>query len=290
MRAFIVAALLMLAAASPALASRHPADQVRSSFVDEAAIPAYPETATPRHHHAACRFERRHRAERVARPGKRAARRAAVPDAPKAAPAPPRDVEAAEAAKLGDLLGIPGGYADGIATPLPIVVRGRPYHFEGELAIGDRTYAFGTGGFGRGSIPWGDHIVTPADVGRWGARHGALGLDGGEMDDPQYPRRPREGIELHAAFGSLASAGCVAIRNFTDAKKAILAMIDQSGRVFLHIWPGIATVTPQRHMDRPVIVLNEGEPTDIAERHERHPRRYAEHRHRRWAHHHYASR
>ena len=48
----------------------------------------------------------------------------------------------------------------------------------GKLEIMDKIYNFGTGGHGRGSIPFGDYPVTPNEVGHWGERHDAIGING----------------------------------------------------------------------------------------------------------------
>jgi hypothetical protein len=64
----------------------------------------------------------------------------------------------------------------GLSTPLQLPER--PYHMTGKLEIMDKIYNFGTGGHGRGSIPFGDYPITPNEVGHWGERHDAIGING----------------------------------------------------------------------------------------------------------------
>ena len=84
----------------------------------------------------------------------------------------------------------------------------------GKLEIMDKIYNFGTGGHGRGSIPFGDYPVTPNEVGHWGERHDAIGINGNFIPDPKYPGHPRKGIEFHQ--GLYVSSGCIVIREWDD--------------------------------------------------------------------------
>ncbi len=174
-----------------------------------------------------------------------------------------------------------GIFADGMAQPYPAIIRRRPYRIVGTIKIAGLEFDFGSGGHGRGSIPYGDYPVTtdPKELGGWGRRHGALGLahnDG--IYDPQIGDT-REGIEIHAAR-HLASAGCIAIKEFDKAKHAILHMISETGAAFLHIWPGIASITPTRAEAAPVIYLAQR----IADEEHRSDN-YNRHKHKRLAHH-----
>lgn len=189
---------------------------------------------------------------------------------------------------IGREIGEPDGFEDGIAAPPPIIVRRRPYQIAGAITVGSKHYDFVSGGKGW-SIPYGDHEITPADVGRWGARHGAIGLDGDEMPDKQIGRH-REGIEIHAADYD-ATEGCVGIRSgFKDLKSRIFAMIDTAGAAFLHVWPGQVTITPQKDPDAPIVTLMDSVKEDdmphLRHHAERaHHRRIAHHGHRHYAEH-----
>ena len=266
MRGLILGITLSLAIATPALASRHPADQVQSSFIDIAAKPAYPAAAAVplkgRYH----RVERRHRetrkveAERKSRPERRAAtrtrprRRSAEEPARVVAPAPKRPTgEAAQAARLGAILGIPDGFEDGVATALPVLAHA-PARLLGILEVGALRVRFGSGGAGY-SLDYGDYPITPDDVGSWGARHGALGIahDSGCTIYDERLRRDRCGVELHAATnGELKTEGCVAVEQFGKVKSAVLAMISEFGHAFLRIDPTGARIEPDAE---PVLMM-----------------------------------
>lgn len=250
MRALAIALLAAAALSTPASASRHPA-QAPLAFIDVAAAPAYPQAAperraSVRRRHPAPRREARRarptpRAERRAQPSREAAGTPAIVQAIAA----PAAAAARSAAVLGEMLGVPEGWEDGLSTPAPIVVAGRrPQRIEGEIAIGTLNFRFVSGGAGW-SIPYGDWPITPGDVGSWGARHGAIGVN---HDDCVYDRqlgRCREGVEIHADYDG-RTAGCVGVERFAEAKRAILAMVDKFGRAFLHVWPGHVSVTPER--------------------------------------------
>ena len=248
MRGLIIAAALLAAVATPALASRHPAaDQVRSSFVDEAAVAPYPEAASPpavRRRHVEHRLERHlwrvKRAERGSRLERRA--RTGAPfrvrpaaESARTVPEPKRlTTEAAEAARLGAILGIPEGFEDGIATAVPVLTHA-PARILGFLEVGDLRVRFGSGGAGY-SLDYGDYRITPDDVGSWGSRHGALGIahDSGCTIYDERLRRDRCGVEIHAdTNGELRTEGCVAVKEFGKVKAAVLAMISEFGHAFL---------------------------------------------------------
>ena len=168
----------------------------------------------------------------------------------------------------------------------------RPYHIKGVIAVGDKHFEFVSGGAGW-SIPYGDHRITPEDVGSWGARHGAMGLN---HDDPIYDpqlHRNREGIELHPAHGD-RTEGCVGIRDGWSAfKKAVLAMIDNAGSAFLHIGPEGAAITPAKASPLPVTTQVADNSDDTPPQHEqraegRHKHHHVEEAHRHLHHHRYA--
>jgi hypothetical protein len=52
---------------------------------------------------------------------------------------------------------------------------GRPHHIRGTLTAGGQTFQYGSGGAGRGSIPWGTYAITQPHRGRRGACRLAAG-------------------------------------------------------------------------------------------------------------------
>lgn len=137
----------------------------------------------------------------------------------------------------------PGSAPSGHAAPDQ---QGRPYYFHGNLQMEGRSYPFGTGGRGRGSIPYGDYPITPGTVGPWGAAHGAIGLNNNSMWDPAL-RSTRQGIEIHSGSSDAdITSGCIAIagRNWPQFKAHVLDMIHRYGSVTLHVGPDGARVTP----------------------------------------------
>lgn len=127
-----------------------------------------------------------------------------------------------------------------VIPPLGKVIR--PYRMVGELEINGRKFEFVSGGRGA-SIPLGAHKITPGAVGPWGRRHGALGIAGGEIWDPQL-KRYRDGIEFHKAY-SRATGGCIGLKNWAEAKRAILAMVREFGNVFLNVGPRAVNISPE---------------------------------------------
>jgi hypothetical protein len=130
----------------------------------------------------------------------------------------------------------------------------RPFHFGGTVKLGGETYHYGTGGRGRGSIPFGTFPINIGDVGPIGQRIGAVasvGGPGGEIQDPKFPNRPRQGIEIHAASGSeldrLYSEGCFAVsRSEWPAFKANLLRQAAVSPLELTIGrDGLARIDPQ---------------------------------------------
>lgn len=121
----------------------------------------------------------------------------------------------------------------------------RPMKLAGELLLDGKAFRFVSGGEGRWSIPYGDHEVTPDEVGSWGRRHGAIGLAGGEIWDPQL-HRTREGIEIHPST-LYSTHGCVGIdrRQWPEFKRRLEAMLAM-GHAWLHVTPAGVTITPTK--------------------------------------------
>ena len=81
----------------------------------------------------------------------------------------------------------------------------------GQIAVAGEKFRLGSGGAGRGSIPYGDYPVTPNTIGPWRRAHGALGINNNAIYDPKLGAT-RGGIEFHAGMSDkLISQGCVAI-------------------------------------------------------------------------------
>jgi hypothetical protein len=114
----------------------------------------------------------------------------------------------------------------------------------GTLDVGGRRVRFGSGGAGW-SLPYGDWPLT-RDVGRWGARHGAIAINhDATVWDPRL-HRYREGVEIHAdPNGRLVTEGCLAVErdDWAFVRGAVLAMMD-GGRAFLHVDADGARISP----------------------------------------------
>ena len=298
-RASSILAILMIS--GPAWASRHPVERA-PTFVDVAAQPAYPiEIIAPlrkgwRWHHSRhssvhalrrSRSRRMHTARHVDRkPPRRAEEAHKRPAVRVRAALVPNAIPTENALSLaaGALVGLAQGFEDGIATAMPdLAIAHAPRRLVGILQIGAIRVRFGSGGAGY-SLDYGDYLITPDDVGSWGARHGAIGIahDTGCTIHDARLGRDRCGIEMHAATnGELITEGCVAIarRQWQAVKKAVLAMIEQSGRAFLRIDPSGARIEPDAD---PVIVLASAE--KVEEHHTE------QHHHRHWRRRHLASR
>lgn len=272
----------LLCHCSPALASHHPAEAV-PAFVDEAAIPTYPiETVAPlrkgwRHSHDssvhALRRPRSRRPLKARHVDKKPPRRAEelAHSAKAAVPVPPEPVEDALTATAGALLGL----VDGLEAR---IIASRPYRMDGVVEVAGRRFDYVSGGAGW-SIPYGDWPIDNS-AGRWGARHGALGLNDDSMPD-RYLGRDRGGIEIHADYSG-RTEGCFGVKQWQAFKRAVLAMVRDFGAAYLHVRPEGATVSPLKKAD-PFVMLARAK--DAPTRH-----RYAESRHRRWRHRHVASR
>lgn len=121
----------------------------------------------------------------------------------------------------------------------------RPGQIHGSVTIDGHTYGYGSGGRGRGSIPYGDYPVNigKGDIGPVGQRIGSVatvGGPGGEIMDPKYPGRPREGIQIHPGSSEtlerLYTQGCFAVlRSQWPAFKADLLEKAKQGPLMLHV-------------------------------------------------------
>jgi len=126
-----------------------------------------------------------------------------------------------------------------------------PGYYGGEVTVGGQTFHFGTGGLGRGSMPFGtfaiDFSAASGDVGR---RIGAVaGLSdvgsGNVMQDPKYPGAPREGILIHtgseASLDKLYTEGCFRVqRSEWPAFKAKLLEASKNapgGKLWITVQP-----------------------------------------------------
>ena len=256
MKTAIMVALGAALFVTPALASRQ-ATQT-PGIVDAAAVAPYPmaQFAGAVRLRAGHRYrvkEARHESGRRQERGGAPARTSPADDQPRPAPSLPAGQERAQAGRLGALLGFPDGWEEGMSAPKPIIVGRRPARLEGSLTVAGLTFSFVSGG-GGWSIPWGDYEISPNSEGSWGSRHDALdltGVDRGDIVDHQLGRH-RYGIEMHAGSNTL---GCVALDNWTKAKRLIVGMISQSGSAFLHVWPGMASVTPTRSTGRMIVAI-----------------------------------
>jgi hypothetical protein len=119
----------------------------------------------------------------------------------------------------GDPAAAPGGVSPGGGGSAPNQ-SDRPGYIGGTVKIGGKTFHWGSGGGGRGSIPYGDFPVNvgKGDIGPIGQRIGSaatIGGLGGEIDDPKYPGRPRLGVQIHPSSGAmldrLYTQGCFGV-------------------------------------------------------------------------------
>ena len=187
--------------------------------------------------------------------------------------------------RIGALLGLPDGFADGMAepryNPQDEHYPRRPRKLGGVLVIGGLTYRFVSGGAGW-SIPYGHFPLQRDSKGEWGKRHDAMDIgDHGEMDDPQAGHR--DGMEMHAARSN-RTGGCVGIlERFDQLREKVTAMIEQFGAAWLHITPTGVSITPWQIA---VVVAGEVHEEDSeAGDHQRDHRHIYRHRRVRYAHH-----
>jgi hypothetical protein len=183
----------------------------------------------------------------------------------------------------------------------------RPAHITGKIVMAGRAYTFGSGGAGRGSIPYGDFPVTPKDVGSWGRAHGAIGIAHNSIPDPKYRSR-REGIEMHAVGPALRTEGCVGVLRDQWAifKRELFGMLQAFGGAWLHIGPEGAAITADREAPPTTVLvaLRSDEEREAVRhvrsalrtrhaavhRHHWHRRYASSHRHHYWRHKRYATR
>ena len=124
---------------------------------------------------------------------------------------------------------------------------GRPHYMGGVGHMeGYGPFHWGSGGVGKGSIPYGDYPITPNTVGPWGASHGAIGLNHNEIQDPL--RGTRSGIEIHKNASEnldrLYTEGCFSVppSEWPSFKRHLLGEIEK-GPMYLHVHPGGASIT-----------------------------------------------
>jgi hypothetical protein len=113
----------------------------------------------------------------------------------------------------------------------------RPSYFRGKLNFAGDQYNFGTGGAGRGSIPYGDYPITPNAIGPWGRAHGAIGINDNVIPDAKIGDT-RRGIELHAGTNpDLITQGCVAIAGdqWQQFRQKVMQHINDGEKLTLHI-------------------------------------------------------
>ncbi len=290
----LVVGITLAIVATPAFASRHPSYTTNGvTYFDPAAVPAYaPDRPAVRHRRA---FIHHHKEKsRLTKinhsstqpPAHRPVLRYATPH--RTAP----QVETSVLTVLSAITGVFEGFADGMSMPRPQVIARRPRLLTGTLTISGKRFAYASGGHGW-SIPYGDFPITPEDVGRWGHRHGAIGINGDTIPDKQLGR-DREGIEIHASH-HMASAGCVVVEEFDQLKHSIFAMIESVGHAWLHVGPSGAAITPNKESPLPPVIylaqhITEEEEQHSTRKHKRFVhhnlphRRYYAHRH----HQHYA--
>jgi hypothetical protein len=128
---------------------------------------------------------------------------------------------------------------------------GRPFYMGGVGNMeGYGKFHWGSGGAGKGSIPYGDWPITPGEVGPWGKAHGAVGLNHNWMPDPKMG--PRSGIEIHASSSEdlehMRTLGCFAVpqKEWPAFKKHLLGEIARNGPMYLHVGPKGATLDHNR--------------------------------------------
>jgi N-acetylmuramoyl-L-alanine amidase-like protein len=156
----------------------------------------------------------------------------------------------------------PGPAPGGGSTPITPEGKGaladqanRPYYYGGTVTIGGKEFHYGTGGGGRGSVPYGTFPINPGDMGPIGRRigaYGSVGGMGGHIPDPRFPGAPREGILIHSASSSnldkLYSQGCFAVSRaeWPAFKQALIEETRKSGPMSLTIGrDGRASILPR---------------------------------------------
>jgi hypothetical protein len=108
----------------------------------------------------------------------------------------------------------------------------RPGHYTGTVELAGKTFHYGTGGQGRGSMPIGTHAINigKGDIGDIGKRIGSIatvGKLGGNIWDPKI-KAMRGGMQIHGGFSDkleyLKSKGCFAVKpsEWPAFKKALI--------------------------------------------------------------------
>lgn len=111
----------------------------------------------------------------------------------------------------------------------------RPYQINGTITISGQNFNFVSGGRGW-SIPYGTYLITPDEVGKWGSRHHAIGLN---HDDGIYDpvlKRMREGVEMHAAIDG-HTGGCIGILSHYRVFRRLVLKLCGKGQAWLHVNP-----------------------------------------------------
>ena len=123
----------------------------------------------------------------------------------------------------------------------------RPYKIGGKVTVGGQSFTWGSGGSGRGSLPYGDYPINfgqdYGNIGSVGHRIGSvasIGGIGGVINDPKYPGHPRGSIQIHPGSGAtldrLYTQGCFAVpRQQWPAFKRTLLEQAKKGPLMLHI-------------------------------------------------------
>jgi hypothetical protein len=126
-------------------------------------------------------------------------------------------------------------------------------HTEGFLTIGDLSVPYGSGGSGRGSIPYGTWPVNDDYVPRTrlGLQGWAVNNPQGIMDDPRY-EGGRSDIMIHLDVGSkvadkIITAGCIGIEEqyWPEFRTALQKMQEEHGTVILKVTPNGAVIYPE---------------------------------------------
>lgn len=109
----------------------------------------------------------------------------------------------------------------------------RPYMIRGVVTVGDKSFPYVSGGFGRGSMPFGDYPISLSVDGEWGKKHQALGLPY-DINDPKY-KDDREAIEIHGPTKSGGTEGCMSITTGWETFRQMVQQNFVDGDTFLHV-------------------------------------------------------
>lgn len=127
------------------------------------------------------------------------------------------------------------------------------FRTQGYLTIGDLTVPYGSGGSGRGSIPYGTWPVDDTYVPRTpskGLAGWAVNNPGGYMDDPRY-EGGRSDIMIHADqlsdIDRIITAGCIGIAEeyWPAFRDALQQAQKEHGRMILTVTPNGAVIYPE---------------------------------------------